>query len=806
MQRLVKLIQAIIIIVLSAWVVYSQTNNEESSHFEIVLDNQSVPIIYDQNDAEVVSVCCEALAKDIQLITDILPELHTEIKLKPHAAIIAGTIGKSKYIDTIINSAKLSVDSIVGKWESFIIQIVDKPLEGINRALVICGSDPRGTAFGIFELSKRLGVSPWVYWADVLPNKRKKLLFTEEKIIMGPPSVKYRGIFINDEDWGLQPWAAHNIDTDVKDIGPKTYAKIFELMLRLKANFIWPAMHPCTKAFFYYEGNPKMAKKYNIILGSSHAEPMLRNNVDEWKNNYKAEYGKEPGEWRYDKNSNEIQKYWQDRVKQVVEQKIDAVFTIGMRGIHDSGMPGPDKIEDKVELLNKVIEDQRKILSKYFHKNAAEIPQIFCPYKEVLDLFHSGLKIPDDVTIVWTDDNHGYIRKLSNSNEQLRKGGSGIYYHLSYWGEPEDYLWLCSISPSLISYEMTKAYEYGANQLWVFNVGDIKPAEMETEFAMDLAWDITLWKPNKAQNYIEEWAARTFGKKYAKEIAEIKTIYYRLAASGKPEHINKIEFTKNEFQKRLSLYQYITQKAECLKELIPEHLQDAYFQLILYPVLGAANMNKKIYYANVRDFQKAMNAYNEIKKLTDIYNKNIANGKWNGIMNMSPRNRPVFDIPDSNYKYNKDINERHPIKIISVNQLQFDSTKLCLLPGLGVDSISLSWIKFNFPSFSESNIDNAFSASIKLKLPKGKRIVEVFCLPTHPINEEHALRVGLSVDNYSVGIVDVNTIPETNAWRKNVIRGYASAIFEFVLKDNSMIDLKLSLPDPGLVINKIIIY
>jgi hypothetical protein len=783
--------------------------NSESPVFRIVNNNQSVPILYDQNDADVVGICAKALADDIELITDISPALKTSLQADVDAAIIAGTLGKSKPIDNMVKTGKLSVNTIEGKWESFLIQVVDNPLAGINKALVICGSDPRGTAFGVFELSKRLGVSPWVYWADVIPAKQKNLKVSIDKIVMGWPSVKYRGIFLNDEDWGLKPWAARHMDTDIEDIGPRTYAHIFELMLRLKANYIWPAMHPCTKAFFYYKENPKVAAQYSIVLGSSHCEPMLRNNVDEWKNNFTEEYGKQPGPWRYDTNEKEIKRYWEDRVKQVDEQNIEAVFTVGMRGIHDSGLPGPETIEGKVDLLNKIIVDQRNLLSVNLGKDVARITQIFCPYKEVLDIYNAGARIPDDVTLVWADDNFGYIRKLSTPKEQQRSGGSGVYYHLSYWGAPEDYLWLCSTSPSLISYEMSKAYAYGANRLWVFNVGDIKPAEMEIEFAMDLAWNVNAWQPEKAEGYIEEWAARTFGKDYAKEIAEIKTVYYRLAASGKPEHIDKIEFSEKEINARLAAYQEIARKAEDLKNLIPEHLQDAYFQLLLYPVLGAAYLNEKHFYAQRGEINKSKQAYDEIRKLTDIYNEEIAGGKWNGIMNMSPRNRQVFGMPEIKDQNTKSIlseEQLEPIRTISVSELTFDSTKLHLIPGLGVDGVSLSWTKFNNPSYSEEKAESAPSASIKLKLPKGRHIIELICVPTHAVHEGRALRAEICLGDNFPGIVEVNTPSGTETWSKNVIRGYSSAKTAFVLKEEGKVNLKLSLLDPGLVVSKIFIY
>jgi hypothetical protein len=780
-----------------------------NSVFKIVDKGQSVPILFDPNDADVVGICSKALADDIELITGVSPKLKTWPQTDADVVIIVGTLGRSKPIDTIVKAAKLSVKTIEEKWESFLIQFVDNPLVGIDEALVITGSDPRGTAYGIFELSNRLGVSPWVYWADVNPVHSKDLSISIDTIVMGPPSVKYRGIFLNDEDWGLKPWAARNMDTDIKDIGPRTYARIFELMLRLKANYIWPAMHPCTKAFFYYDENPKIAAQYSIVLGSSHCEPMLRNNVDEWKNNFLEEYGKEPGPWRYDTNEKEIKRYWEDRIIQVKNKKIEGVFTIGMRGIHDSDMPGPESIEGKIYLLNKVIVDQRTILSTHLAKDATKIPQIFCPYKEVLHLYNAGARIPDDVTLVWADDNHGYIRKLSTLKEQRRSGGSGVYYHLSYWGAPEDYLWLCSTSPSLISYEMSKAYNYGANQLWVFNVGDIKPAEMEIEFAMDLAWDVNAWPPEKAVNFIEEWAGRTFGKAVSKEITEIKIDYYRLASSGKPEHIDKIEFSEEEINTRLTTYKKIAQKAQKLKDRIPGHLQDAYFQLILYPVLGAANMNEKHFYAHEGYADKSKQAFDEITRLTNIYNKEIADGKWNDIMNMNPRNRSVFGIPeirDKNTESDSSDKLVKPIRNISVSELKFDNKKLHLISGLGVDGVSLSRIKFDGPSYSNAKIDSAPSASFKIHLPEGQRIIELICVPTHAIHEGRGLRTGINFGDNPSKIVDVHTPSRSETWNKNVIYGYSSARTAFNLKEDGVVNIRLSLLDPGLAISKILIY
>ncbi|MBP8067379.1 MAG: glycosyl hydrolase 115 family protein, partial [Pedobacter sp.] len=475
----------------------SETNVPFS--FPIVNTSKAATIYYDQKDAEVVSIAAEAFKNDINLLTKVTPSVVKNNSSLSTYPIIVGTMGQSFYIDQLVKAEKINRATLLGKWETFSISVIENPLKGVKRALVIAGSDRRGTAFGVFELSRMLGVSPLYWWADVKPAYKKALFIKAGESLIGPPSVKYRGIFINDEDWGIQPWAAKKMDTDIKDLGPKAYTKVFELLLRLKANYIWPGMHPSTKAFFHYANNPIIADKYGIVLGASHCEPMLRNNVFEWAENFEHEYGKKPGEWRFDLNKNEIATYWADRVKQT--KSLEAVYTVGMRGIHDGSMPGPKDKNEKVKLLGEVIKEQRTMLDAYLEPPISMIPQIFCPYKEVLSLYQAGLNLPDDVTIVWADDNHGYIRQLSNAEEQKRSGGSGVYYHISYWGAPHDYLWLSSISPSLISYELTKAYQYKADRLWVINVGDIKPAEMETQFAMDLAWDVKKWTPENAHTY-----------------------------------------------------------------------------------------------------------------------------------------------------------------------------------------------------------------------------------------------------------------------------------------------------------------
>ncbi len=639
----------------TATVVVMQFAASASASFDIVRGGAATPIVHDARDAEVVAIAAKALATDVERITDVKPAVNARTPDGARRAILVGTLGKSGVIDRLAGSGKLDVKRIKGQWESFVIAPVEQPTAGLDRALVIAGSDPRGTAFGVFELSERLGVSPWVWWADVRPERRRELSVQIDRVVVGPPSVKYRGIFLNDEDWGLQPWAARHIDTDIEDIGPNTYAHIFELLLRLRGNFIWTAMHPCTNAFFYYDGNPEMAKRYDIVIGSSHCEPMLRNNVIEWRRNAAGERV-DLGPWRYDTNAERVRAYWEQRVREA--KGLDAVYTIGMRGIHDSGMPGGGDTAGKIKLLEEVMRDQRRMLREHINPDVEAVPQIFCPYKEVLHLYQAGLDVPEDVTIVWADDNHGYIRKLSTPAEQRRGGRSGVYYHLSYWGAPADYLWISSTSPALVSYEMTKAHEYGADRLWVFNVGDIKPAEKELEFAMDLAWDVDAWPPGGAMAWLGDWVARTFGQAHADPIVSIMTEYYRLAAAGKPEHVDRVRYSQAEAEARLEAYADIAERARQLESRMPERLRDAYFQLVLYPVVGAAKMNEKHLYARENQRLAAMGqpeavefaaksraAHEAIEQLTERYNKQIAGGKWDGMMDMAPRGRGVFRMP-----------------------------------------------------------------------------------------------------------------------------------------------------------------
>jgi hypothetical protein len=398
--------------------------------------------------------------------------------------VVIGTLGYNRAIDGLVARGRLSVSGLAGAWESFVIATVDRPWPGVDQALVIVGSDRRGTAYGAYELARAIGVSPWAWWADLPPRHRDALWLEAGLHRFGPPSVKYRGIFLNDEDWGLYPWAAQTYDPAYGNIGPRTYQRVFELMLRLKANTLWPAMHKTTRAFNADPANARLADSYGIVMGSSHAEAMLRNNVGEWQD--------DPARFNYATNRAGVRAYWDERAR--INAGYESLWTVGLRGLHDTGMVGAPTMAARQALLDQAIADQRAILDAHVPGGAARAGQIFVPYKEVLDIYRAGIHVPDNVTIVWPDDNFGYIRQFPSPAEAARSGGAGVYYHLSYLGYPLAYLWLYTTPPALVQEEMLRAYDAGARQLWMVNVGDIKPAEIGISHFLDLAWDVEHWR------------------------------------------------------------------------------------------------------------------------------------------------------------------------------------------------------------------------------------------------------------------------------------------------------------------------
>ena len=610
-------------------------------------------ICTDAGDYKVVNIAAQMLADDVERVTTVRSAMASATSLKKlpqGATVVAGTVGHSRIINELVRKKAIDVSAIKGKWESFIITTVNRPSQG--QLLVIAGSDRRGTAFGLMTMSESIGVSPWYWWADVTPQHKKAIFIKPGTFVQGEPSVQYRGIFINDERFGgWARWSEQNYEKENGKVGPKTYQKVFELLLRLKANYLWPAMHPGTQAFNDDPENARLADDYAIVMGSSHCEQMLRNNEGEWKavNQRAKERGEEGlGDFNYITNRKTMQNYWETRVK--TNGRYENTYTLGLRGIHDYPMEGANTTAERVALMQQAIDDQRDMLRRNIKKPLEEIPQVLCTYEEVLEAYHNGLKVPEDVTLLWSDDKHGYCRNLCNPEEMKRKGGAGIYYHLSYHGDPASWIWLSPLSTAFLSAELTKAYTYGARKIWVFNVGDIKPAEKEISFVMDMAWDINRWKPSEAHNYIKYWAAKTFGSCVAQEIANIQAGYYRLQAAGKDAHVWFVNYSEEQIEQRIAEWRALKAHATELATRIPESLKNAYFELISYPVCGAAMINeyqlmarRSMVRATAGDSIGAMADANRVRQMFDSlnewtrhYNEDILDGKWQQFFNWQP--------------------------------------------------------------------------------------------------------------------------------------------------------------------------
>jgi len=631
------------------------TASKSVGAIQIAGDNVASTIYYSKQDAKVVEITANALRDDIERVTDIIPKVSSATPVGD-TAIIIGTIGQSELIDKLVSTGKIEVSAISGKWEAYSAKVVTNPLPGLKKALVIAGSDRRGTAFGAFALSESMGVSPWYFWGDV-PVKKKSSLYIAGSYVQPSPGVKYRGIFLNDEDWGLLPWAAKNFEPEVGNIGSKTYATIFELLLRLQANMIWPAMHEFpreTTPFYLIPENKVVADNYAIVISTSHHEPMLRNS-HEFKD-------KEHGAYNYWSNRDTIYNFWQERVKETAEY--ENIYTMGLRGRSDVGMLAPEGTTNEgkaAKIQQDIIPDQRTMIAEHVHKNPSEIPQIFIPYKETLVQYQSGLELPDDVTIVWPDDNHGYIRQLSNTVERKRTGGSGVYYHLSYWGVPASYLWLNSTPPGMTYAEMSKAWHFEANKIWIVNVGDIKPHEIGMEFFLRLARNPEAFSEFEQTTYFKQWAARTFDEKFADDIADVLDEYFRLNIVKRPEHMHtsgsdtfSLVSSGDESRLRLDDFSAMTKAANNIYAQLNDQQKAAFYEMVLYPIRSSYFINRKELLAErsrlwakqkrsetQKIAEQATIAHQRLLTETKFYNEENANGKWQHML--SPM--PIEDLP-----------------------------------------------------------------------------------------------------------------------------------------------------------------
>ncbi len=656
--------------------------------------------------------------------------------------------------------------------------------------ILIEGHNARGAAYGLLELSRIAGVSPWVWWGDVRPERRERLSLPDTFLLEHTPSVQLRGIFINDEDWSLRRWSPD-------EMGPETYKRLFELMMRLRANTLWPAMHDVSPGFFTVRGNKEMADSFGILIGTSHCEPLLRNNVAEWS-------VRERGPYNYITNREQVQRYWAERLKEV--KGSEELFTIGMRGIHDGSMEGVTTPEEKLQGLQQVIDDQRELIRKHYSRDVAQVPQVFIPYKEVLEIYESGLRVPDDVTLMWCDDNYGYLTRLPDAVQQQRSGGGGIYYHLSYWGRPHDYLWLTTTQPGLIFSEMRAAWDHNCRRLWIANVHDPKVAAYDLELFLDMAWDIDAVTPETVGAHLEQWLSSQFGAETGRAIAPAMRELCRLNAIRRPEFMgwtqveldrkkypggksvpSKTELTQEEALERMNDFARIEAIVDSCGKGVPERLQDAYFAHVLYPVHAAAAITRKM-------LSDSGLGYNEIQTLTERYNT-MNGGKWKGLMSAAPRNLPVF-APEARTEFNEERRTKNEengqcscnfVPQTSFSVRQSSSELDSALTSSGCSMVNGQCVARNACDYDRCSggctvIDMLGHSMQAVALAKGSvlsynfdspeegdAVVHIALIPTQP-SDRGDLRCEVRLDDGAPSVISLKEPYRSEEWKRNVLR------------------------------------
>ena len=641
------------------------TEKKEASSFPIV-SLAPTKIYADENDDWLVNKAASLFQSDIEKVTGKTPEIIHSLPSSEKNIIIIGSL-KSSLINQLIQQKKLNAD-LKGKWEMYHVQTIAAPFKGIENALVIAGSDKRGTAFGVFELSKQIGVSPWYWWADV-PVKKKNEVYVKKNIFLHEqPSVKYRGIFINDEAPAFSGWTKEKFN----GVNHLVYEKIFELILRLKANYLWPAMW--ANAFNDDDKeNPVLADKWGIVMGTSHHEPMLRAQ-QEWKR-----YGK--GLWNYDSNKIVLDEFWKKGIENMGLH--ESIVTIGMRGDGDKPMTQGTA----TALLERIVADQRKIIEDVTHKPASQTPQLWALYKEVQDYYDQGMRVPDDVTLLLCDDNWGNIRKLPKLTDKPRTGGYGIYYHFDYVGGPRNYKWINTNNIARVWEQMHLAYEYNVRNIWIVNVGDMKPMEFPISFFLDYAWNTKKWDQDNLRDYYTQWAGEQFGKTYAKEIGEILRKYSQYASRRKPELLDantySIENYNIEWMRVVDEWEKLFEQTEKINLQLPSEYKDAFFELILHPVKAMSNLHEMYFTVALNNLSPSNKTEEKVKQLyvndslISVQYNQTANGKWNHMMDQTHigysywQQPPVNKMPQIKYAETNSPQE----KSIEIQEITLSTTE-----------------------------------------------------------------------------------------------------------------------------------
>ena len=726
-----KRILIIVLIICSASMGWAQTDR-----FCIAKDGKAATIVVDENDWKGVIRAANDLGDDVRKVTGMASkvDIRSSDGFQP-SSILVGTIGKSRPINRLIKQKKLDVKRIKGKWEAYHIEVIDGNL-------VVAGSDKRGTIYGIYEISNRIGVSPW-YWMADAPVEHKDELWWNADTSEQWPAVKYRGIFINDEWPSFGTWCKNQFG----GVNSKAYEHIFELLLRLKANYFWPAMW--ATAFNEDDPeNPRLADEMGIVMGTSHHEPMMRSHQEYLHRKEQV------GPWDYATNKERIGQFFREGMER--NRNYDNLVTIGMRGDGDVAM-GKGDDQENMKTLRNVIEGQRKIIKDIYGRPNA-VPQLWAIFTEVQRYYDAGFTVPDDVTLLFCDNNWGYIRRKGTEAERKRKGGLGLYYHIDMNGGPWNDRWVNTTTVPKLREQLNLAYKSGIDRIWIINVGDLKPKEMPISFIMDYAWNPAAIKPGDEQAWLESFTRSIFGDPYAKECADIIASYSKLNLMRKPEVQVSGLFNYEEMLHLNHQWQSIVLRCESIREQIPAEAQDAFYQLVYYPAVASAGVAMIYNATTMGDRETVLHLMEKDQRLTDYYNKEMAGGKWNGMMLDNHIGYTQWSIPDKN---------RNPMDLrfrVNHDLSASKNTKEYSIPANGYTRISEGWMFL--PDLGRGNgcigatdvmkeYPNGDGPTLEYEVDLAEDgMVAIGILPTQDIMPARGLRLGVQLDDQPVQTLD----------------------------------------------------
>jgi hypothetical protein len=819
------------------------TEKKEAGSFPVVSASSSTSIFVDGKDYWLVQKAASLFQNDVSKVTGKQPQIISSIPTSAKNIIIIGSLDQSTIIKQLVSDKKLNVDNVKGKWEGYSISVINKPFAGVDNALVIAGNDRRGTAYGVFDLSEQIGVSPWYWWADVPVKKKTELYVKRGANKYDAPAVKYRGIFINDEAPAFSGWTKEKFG----GVNHNVYEKMFELLLRLKANYLWPAMWG--NAFNDDDTlNPVLADKYGIVMGTSHHEPMLRAQ-QEWKR-----YGK--GAWNYTTNDTVLRNFWRKGIQNMGNH--ESIVTIGMRGDGDEPMTQGTAID----LLERIVKDQRKILEDVTGKPASATPQLWALYKEVQDYYDKGMRVPDDVTLLLCDDNWGNIRKLPKLEDKKRSGGYGIYYHFDYVGGPRNYKWINTNQIERTWEQMHLAYEYGVDKIWIVNVGDLKPMELPISFFLDYAWKPNQWKADNLNNYYKQWASKQFGDKYAANIANILALYTKYNSRRKPELLSPDTYSLTNYHEAdrvVEEYNKLLAQAERINKALPAEYKDAYYELVLHPVQASANLNELyVTVAKNRQYAKQGNAlanqraekakqlYIKDSLISKYYNDTLAGGKWRHMMDQThigytywqqPANNTMPEVMYVNastqmkvsnisaagttndqtekkaYKYvpktvrgNAFVETNGYVSIEAehyTNAVNSPQIKWAVIPNLGRTSSAVEAMPVTAKAQNISDNSPRLEYTIYMA-DSGSVKIHTYLSPTLPFHNE-GLRYAISIDDEQPQTINMHEGYNDRIWNKWVADNIIDKVSQHRITKAGQHTVKFWMVDAGVVLQKIVV-